>query len=132
VAFNVQPRATGQLLIGSSRELAGWDTGVNHAQLRRMIGRTLEYLPGLAAAAVLRTWVGFRPATPDNLPLIGPSPAVPGLWIAAGHEGLGITTSLATGQLVADLVAGRRPALDCAPFAPDRLPGGAAAPGAAR
>jgi glycine/D-amino acid oxidase-like deaminating enzyme len=121
VAFNVQPRATGQLLIGSSRELVGWDRSHNHALERRMIGRALGFLPRLAGVAALRGWIGFRPATPDNLPLIGPWPETPGLWIAGGHEGLGITTSLATARLLADLVAGRRPEIDPAPFAPDRL-----------
>lgn len=121
VAFNVQPRATGQLLVGSSRELVGWDASLNRALERRMIERAIGFLPRLAGVTALRTWTGFRPATADNLPLLGPWPESPGLWIAAGHEGLGITTSLATGRLIADLVAGRAPALDCAPFAPGRL-----------
>jgi glycine/D-amino acid oxidase-like deaminating enzyme len=122
VAFNVQPRATGQVLIGSSRELVGWDGSLNRGLERRMIGRALEFLPRLAGAAVLRSWIGFRPATPDNLPLIGPWPDTPGLWIAAGHEGLGVTTSLATAQLLADLILGRPPVIDPTPFAPARLP----------
>ena len=127
VAFNVQPRATGQVLIGSSRELVGWDRTRNHGLERRMIGRALGFLPPLAGVAALRGWIGFRPATPDNLPLIGPWPETPGLWIAGGHEGLGITTSLATARLLADLVAGRRPEIDAAPFAPARrLPPAAA------
>lgn len=120
VAFNVQPRATGQVLIGSSRELVGWDRSHNHRIERRMIVRALDFLPRLAGVAALRGWIGFRPATPDNLPLIGPWPEVPGLWIAGGHEGLGITTSLATARLIADLVTGRRPEIDAAPFAPER------------
>ncbi len=120
VAFNVQPRATGQVLIGSSRELVGWDASRNRGLERRMIGRALGFLPRLAGVSAIRGWVGFRPATPDNLPLIGPWPASPGLWIAAGHEGLGITASLATARLLADLVAGRRSEIDAAPFAPAR------------
>jgi len=121
VAFNVQPRATGQVLIGSSREWVGWDRGHNHGLERRMIGRALEFLTRLAGVAALRGWIGFRPATPDNLPLIGPWPEVPGLWIAGGHEGLGITTSLATARLIADLVTGRQPEIDPAPYAPGRV-----------
>ncbi|MBV8202837.1 MAG: FAD-binding oxidoreductase [Acidobacteria bacterium] len=126
VAFNVQPRATGQVLIGSSRELVGWDRSHNHGLERRMIGRALDFLPQLAGVAALRGWIGFRPASPDNLPLIGPWPQSPGLWIAGGHEGLGITTSLATARLLADLIAGRRPEIDPAPFAPARLTAAAA------
>lgn len=119
VAFNVQPRVNGQMLIGSSRELAGWNAAVNPAVLGAMLRRATHFLPGLAALPALRVWTGFRPATPGKLPLIGELER--GLWIAAGHEGLGITTALATGELIADLYAGRTPALDAAPFAPHTM-----------
>ena len=120
VAFNVQPRSTGQVLIGSSRELVGWDASVNRRIVGRMVDRACSFMPALAGLTALRTWTGFRPATPDKLPLIGRWPDTPGLWIAAGHEGLGITTSLGTAAILADLVAGREPAIDPAPYAPDR------------
>jgi len=120
VAFNVQPRATGQILVGSSRELVGWDASINPRILARMLARAIAFLPALARLSAIRTWTGFRPATPDKLPLIGRWKAVPGLWIAAGHEGLGITTSLATGRILADLVSGRTPEIDPAPFDPNR------------
>ena len=120
VAFNVQPRLTGQVLIGSSRELVGWDASVNRRVLRRMVERACAFMPGLAELTAVRTWTGFRPATPDKLPLIGSWPETPGLWIAAGHEGLGITTSLGTAELLADLIGRRPTAIDAAPYAPDR------------
>jgi len=120
VAFNVQPRITGQVLIGSSRELVGWDAAVNRRVVGRMIERACAFMPALAHLTAVRTWTGFRPATPDKLPLIGRWPEVPGLWIAAGHEGLGITTSLGTAAVLADLIAGREPAVDAGAFAPDR------------
>jgi glycine/D-amino acid oxidase-like deaminating enzyme len=120
VAFNVQPRSTGQLLIGSSRELVGWDGSVNRTLLAAMLARAAEYLPGVGRLSAIRVWTGFRPATVDKLPLIGPWPEVQGLWVAAGHEGLGVTTALATAELLADLMAGRTPALDPLPFAPGR------------
>jgi len=120
VAFNVQPRATGQLLVGSSREYAGFAPEVNRPLLARMLARAIDFLPGLARLSALRVWTGFRPATPDKLPLVGRWQPVPGLWIAAGHEGLGITTALATGRLLADLVLGRPPLVDPAPFDPAR------------
>jgi glycine/D-amino acid oxidase-like deaminating enzyme len=124
VAFNLQPRATGQLLLGSSRERVGLDRSLNRPLLARMIARAASYVPRLPSLSVIRTWVGFRPATPDNLPLIGPWPETPGLWIATGHEGLGITTSLGTARLLADGLLGRRPAIDPAPYLPARaLPG---------
>lgn len=120
VAFNVQPRATGQLLIGSSRELVGWDPSINRDIVRQMIDRALAFMPALGGVNALRVWTGFRPATPDSLPLIGPWTALEGVWVAAGHEGLGVTMALATAQLVADGLAGRRPSLDPLPYAPDR------------
>src|SRR5688500_5264288 len=120
VAFNVQPRVTGQVLIGSSRELVGWDPAVNRRVVGRMLERAFAFMPGLADLAAVRTWTGFRPATPDKLPLIGRWPESPGLWVAAGHEGLGITTSLGTAKMLADRVAGGPTAIDATPYAPDR------------
>ncbi|MGB5293368.1 MAG: FAD-dependent oxidoreductase [Thermoanaerobaculia bacterium] len=124
VAFNVQPRATQQVLIGSSRELVGWDKSVNRDVVSAMIERAVEYMPRLATLSVLRVWTGFRPATRDNLPFIGRWEPIDGLWIATGHEGLGITTSLATGELLADLIVSRQPTLDPGPFDPMRVAGG--------
>ncbi len=121
VAFNVQPRATGQLLIGSSRQYGQTGAEINHGILVRMLQRSISYLPELAKLSILRTWAGFRAATPDKLPLIGTAPGYPRVWLATGHEGLGITTSLATGQLLADLVGGRKTAIDPTPYAPSRF-----------
>jgi glycine/D-amino acid oxidase-like deaminating enzyme len=118
VAFNVQPRKTDQLLIGSSRELVGFDPHVNGPLCARMLRRATEYLPGLSRLRALRTWTGFRPATPDSLPLVGEWE--PRLWVAAGHEGLGVTTAPGTARLLADLVLGRTPSVDPAPFDPRR------------
>ena len=119
-AFNVQPRATGQVLIGSSRELVGWDASCNRDLVNAMLGRAIRFMPAVARLPAIRVWTGFRPATPDKLPLVGRWEGTPGLWIAAGHEGLGITTSLGTAGLLADLIAGRTPAIDPVPFAPGR------------
>lgn len=120
VAFNVQPRATGQLLIGSSRELVGWDASINRAVLSRMLARAAAFMPALSNLSIVRTWTGFRPATPDKLPLIGWWHEIPGLMIAAGHEGLGITTATATAEIIAALATGTRCPVDPAPFAPTR------------
>jgi glycine/D-amino acid oxidase-like deaminating enzyme len=121
VAFNVQPRRTGQLLIGSSRELVGWDRAIDPRIVGRMLARASEYLPGLADLDALRVWVGFRPAIADHLPLIGRWPLTERLWIAAGHEGLGITMALATGRILADQMTGRASPIDTEPFQPSRV-----------
>lgn len=116
IAFNVQPRATGQVLIGSSREFTGLDGSPNRELLGQMLRKAVSFLPELAQVPVLRTWTGFRPCGPGNLPVIGPWPEHPGLFVAAGHEGLGITTALVTAELVAHHVLGAPSALDPAPF----------------
>jgi len=121
VAFNVQPRATGQLLIGSSRELVGWDSSINQRLLQRMLSRAFEFMPGLEQLSCIRTWTGFRPATPDKLPYIGRWPLTDDLWIAAGHEGLGIMTATGTARLLTDLMLGRESTLDPRPFDPARV-----------
>ena len=121
VAFNVQPRATGQLLIGSSRQYDVIDPAVEPRMIRRMIERALRFMPGLADLSAIRAWTGLRAATPDSLPIVGPHPKRPGLWLAAGHEGLGITTSLGTAELLADLVAGRPSAIPAEPYDPARF-----------
>ncbi|MFN7937195.1 MAG: FAD-dependent oxidoreductase [Bryobacteraceae bacterium] len=121
VAFNVQPRKTGQLLIGSSRQYGVTSSAVDRPLLDRMLRRALEYIPGLAQLSVIRTWTGFRPSTPDNMPAIGLCPGRENVWFATGHEGLGITTSLGTAHLLVDLVAHRTPAIEARPFAPERL-----------
>lgn len=120
VAFNVQPRKTGQLLIGSSRQF-GVDTSVVEAAiLARMLDRARAYLPGLGKLSSLRAWTGFRAATPDKLPLIGPHPQIEKLYLATGHEGLGITTSLATARLLVDQIMKRESAIPIAPYLPER------------
>ena len=120
VAFNVQPRQNGQLLIGSSRQFGVKGREVDDGILTRMFARAAEYLPALPSLSIERTWTGFRSATPDKLPLIGLSAEDETLFLATGHEGLGITTSLATAQLLADSIAGRTPAIPMAPYSPSR------------
>lgn len=119
VAFNVQPRKTGQLLIGSSRQFGHESTKVDQHILSAMLARAEIYLPGMSQLNAIRVWTGFRAATPDKLPLIGPSTEDETIWLATGHEGLGITTSLATAELIAAGLTGDKP-----PIAPESyLPG---------
>lgn len=120
VAFNVQPRATGQLLVGSSRGFANTDRNVEGHMLHRMVKRAIEYMPELARASAIRVWTGFRAATPDKLPLVGPMPGMKNVFLATGHEGLGITTSLGTSAILADLITGQKPAIDHSPYLPER------------
>lgn len=120
VAFNLQPRRTGQVLIGSSRELVGFDQEINHALLGAMLARATGFLPALHQVRVLRSWFGFRPATADKLPLIGPWPALEDVWIAAGHEGLGITLATGTADIIVAGILGTTSPVNPEPFRPDR------------
>lgn len=118
VAFNLQPRKTGQMLLGSSRQYGSEDRTVEPDVLRAMIRRAAHYVPSIERLLAIRAWTGFRAATKDKLPLIGPLPGKERLLLAAGHEGLGITTSLGTAELVAAHVLGRTPRFDPQPYLP--------------
>jgi glycine/D-amino acid oxidase-like deaminating enzyme len=122
VAFNAQPRLTGQILIGSSRQYGVEDSGIDAPILNRMLDRAGEYMPQIGSLLAVRTWTGFRAATPDKLPLIGGVPGKPGLLLATGHEGLGITTSLGTAKLIVSAILGVAPAIAAEPYLPARFP----------
>jgi glycine/D-amino acid oxidase-like deaminating enzyme len=121
VAFNIQPRKTGQMLIGSSRQFDVEHSAIDHRLLDRMLRRSFEFLPSLGALSAIRAWTGDRPATPDKLPVIGPSPEHDRIWLASGHEGLGITTSLGTAKLLVDLLLKRPTAIPASPYSPERF-----------
>ena len=121
VACNLQPRMTGQVLIGSSRQFGIADPAIEQAILGRMLRRALYFMPALSPCNIIRTWTGFRAATPDKLPLIGPVPGDDSVWLATGHEGLGITTSLGTAALLAAAFSGQSPPIPAEPYLPARL-----------
>jgi glycine/D-amino acid oxidase-like deaminating enzyme len=124
VAFNIQPRRTGQLLIGSSRQYSNDDPRAETGILSRMLERARSYMPELAQLSGLRVWTGFRAATPDKLPLIGPAGGLSDdrtLWLAAGFEGLGITNAPAAARLLVDQMLGRASEIAVAPYLPQRV-----------
>ena len=121
VAFNVQPRQRGQLLIGSSRQYGSETKDVDSEILNRMIERAQHYLPSLSNMSAMRVWTGFRAASPDKLPLIGPWPADSTVYLATGHEGLGITTSLGTAKLLAAYLTGSKSEIPAEPYLPERM-----------
>lgn len=121
----VEGTQSGTILIGSSRERVGFDTTVSLPVLRQLAAKAIALFPVLATARAIRTYLGFRPYTPDHLPVIGPDPRAPGLWHACGHEGAGIGLSAGTGSLIAQGLTGAPTGLDLTPFAPARF--GAAA-----
>ena len=86
----------------------------------RMLRRAALYMPAIASIAAIRVWTGFRAATPDKLPLIGPWHGDETMWLATGHEGLGITTALATAELIAAAFMGAAAPIAPEPYLPSR------------
>jgi len=121
VAFNVQPRPTGQLLVGSSRQFDDTSADIDADMLAQMLERAVSYLPGLVNLNAIRCWTGLRPATPDSMPLLGPHPTRPGLWLAVGHEGLGVTCAPASARLLAAHITGSAPPIDPSPYLAQRF-----------
>ncbi|MFF7066929.1 NAD(P)/FAD-dependent oxidoreductase [Streptomyces pseudovenezuelae] len=118
----VEGTAAGPVLIGATRERVGFDRSLSLPALRALAAGATRLFPFLERVRAMRTYLGFRPYLPDHLPAIGPDPRVPGLFHACGHEGAGIGLSTGTGQLIAQMLAGEAPALEPAPFRPDRFP----------
>ena len=113
----------GGVRIAGTFELPGRDLSVDRKRVGYILDDTLPFIRGWKPApgeAEQQGWAGFRPATPDSLPLLGPIPGQSGLFVAAGHGMLGVTLAPATGAAVADMVTtGDVPAW-LAPMAPAR------------
>jgi D-hydroxyproline dehydrogenase subunit beta len=122
ITFSFQPRTSGRYLIGATRQYVGASTAVDPSVMRRLMDRAREFLPRVEELPLERTWAGLRPAGPDAVPLIGPLPGRPRLLLAVAHEGIGITTCLATGRMITDLITGAPSELPLARFLPSRLP----------
>lgn len=118
--FVITPLDSG-LRIGGAVEFAGLHAKPNHARTRALHEKATRFVEGVPAFETGEVWMGFRPSLPDSLPVIGPSARTRGVYYAFGHGHLGMTQSVLTGQLAADMVAGRAPFLDLAPFRASRF-----------
>lgn len=118
--FVVTPLDSG-LRIGGAVEFAGLHAKPNHARTRALHEKAGRFIEGIPAFETGEVWMGFRPSLPDSLPIIGPSARAPGIFYAFGHGHLGMTQSVVTGQLVADIVAGRDAGFDMARFRINRF-----------
>jgi glycine/D-amino acid oxidase-like deaminating enzyme len=121
VSTVVETTWDGDVVVGSSRERCGFDPAVDADLAGAMQARAARLVPGVGGLEATATWVGFRPWLPDHVPAIGPSRACEGLWVGTGHEGAGVLLGPVTGRLLAQAIAGERPAVDLAPFDPDRF-----------
>lgn len=104
-------RLGGRLRVAGTAELNGYETGLNERRCQALLRRTEALFPGAGDAARAQFWTGLRPATPGNLPLIGRT-RYPNLYLNTGHGTLGWTHSCGSARALADLVGGKRPAVD--------------------
>jgi glycine/D-amino acid oxidase-like deaminating enzyme len=116
----VESTRSGTVLIGSSRQQVGFDARFRADVLSEIAAKAIRLFPFLTNAAVMRSYGGFRPFMPDHLSVIGEDPRMPGLWYATGHEGAGIGLSLATAELIRDLMQGDATRIDAAPYSVTR------------
>ncbi|TWG98937.1 D-amino-acid dehydrogenase [Mesorhizobium sp. J18] len=117
--FVITPLETG-LRVGGAVELGGLRRPPNYARSRAMLDKAKRFLPGLKTEGG-RQWMGYRPSLPDSLPVIGRAGRTGDVFYAFGHGHLGLTQAAATGRLIRDLVLGQAPAIDLAPFSPQRF-----------
>jgi D-amino-acid dehydrogenase len=107
--------------IGSTMEFAGYDTSLNRTRLDALRRGAAEYLHEPEGPAVVEEWYGWRPMTPDDLPMLGRAPGIENLILATGHGMLGVSMSAISGLLVSEVVAGKTPSLDIAPYSVSRF-----------
>jgi D-amino-acid dehydrogenase len=117
-AFMITPTAGG-IRVGGNVELAGLDAAPDFRRPRVLVRHAQRAIPGLKVEETTE-WMGHRPALPDTIPIISPSSKMQSVWYATGHGHLGLTFSATTALLIADMVTGKRPAVDMKPFRIDR------------
>lgn len=103
-------RLGNRLRAAGTAELAGYETSVNPARCAAIVRRLRALFPALGAVTTVENWAGLRPATPNNVPLIGRT-QFPNIYMNTGHGTLGWTLACGSGALLADLISGRRPAV---------------------
>ncbi|MGJ3260157.1 MAG: NAD(P)/FAD-dependent oxidoreductase [Rhodospirillales bacterium] len=117
-SFVMTPMRMG-LRIGGSVEMGGLAAKPNYQRSKALISLAQRYVPDLSTGGGTE-WMGHRPGTPDSVPVISPSPNAGNVHYAFGHGHLGLTMSVVTGRIIADMIAGRDPGVDMAPYRIDR------------
>jgi D-amino-acid dehydrogenase len=107
--------------LGSTMEFAGYDNSIRPQRIELLKAAARQYLREPLAEPIQEEWCGWRPMTPDSLPIIGPSQALANVWIAAGHNMLGLSMAPATGRLITEMIAGEEPHLNPQPYAATRF-----------
>ena len=115
IAFALEPTNANNFLIGTSRYFTGFDLSSNKELLAAMAKRAIRFYPGLKDIHVIRSYAGLRPYAPDHLPIISDT-EIEGFYIAAGHEGNGISMAPITGELIANMIGNIPQRIDIDPF----------------
>ncbi|MGH7308731.1 MAG: NAD(P)/FAD-dependent oxidoreductase [Candidatus Rokuibacteriota bacterium] len=116
------PWGDSRVVAGATRETgSGFTPHTTTAGVREVLGEALRVAPGLAHAEVREIRVGLRPLTPDALPILGPVPGIPGIFLVTGHGPTGLTLGAYSGKVVADLMLGKSPETDLSPFSVARF-----------
>ncbi|MCP4416981.1 MAG: FAD-dependent oxidoreductase [Chloroflexi bacterium] len=110
-----------KLRFTSTLELAGYNPSINQRRVAAIRRTAHEYLSGMEDLQETAVWSGFRPLTPDDLPIIGRTGTFTNLILATGHGTLGMTHGLITGKLVSQIIGGERPSIDLAPLSIERF-----------
>ena len=117
---SMEQTAQDTLLLGSTREFAGFDRSTTRQGISGIASRCAAILPALKELQIIRSFAGLRPYTPDGLPLLGPVPGLSNVYIAAGHEGDGIALAPITGELMAQMLCEGRTDISVQAFRVDR------------
>lgn len=121
VALVFEPTESQNFLLGSSREFAGFDLQVQQEVTKYIAKRAIRFYPKMADMLMIRTYAGLRPWTIDHLPIISEVDEVPGFFIAAGHEGDGISLAAITGKVMEELLSGKETSIPTEPLRHDRF-----------
>jgi D-amino-acid dehydrogenase len=110
-----------RVVTGATHEDVGFDYRVTAGGLAGLLTQALHVAPGLANASWIETRIGFRPMSPDRLPVIGPIPGIDGAFVATGLGAHGLTLGPAAGTIAARLAFGLEPGLDVGPLSLERF-----------
>jgi glycine oxidase len=114
------PRSDGRILVGATIEEAGFDKRVEPEVMQRFHQVAANFAPDLGEARMLEAWAGLRPATADNLPVLGKTP-LPGYFVASGHFRNGVLLAPVTAAIMANVVRGLDSPFDIRAFSLKRL-----------
>lgn len=121
VSLSVEQTRSGSILIGGTREFAGYSRKTSYDAFHLMAARAIHFLPSLRDLRIIRSFAGLRPYTPDGMPIIGTVEGVDGFLMAGGHEGDGIALAPSTGKMISQMACGKPTDFPLEPFSLNRF-----------